>query len=186
MSAPSSLQELERRIASLEAENTANRARICYLEDIEAIKKLRWAYSRACDDNHNPDRLIAMFTDDAIIDITEHFGTRVAGRDEIYNMFKNNPTVNGITWTWHYYLQPLIDIASNGQSAKANWYLWEMLNMSRRDRPDEEEAVWAAGEYEDDYVKQNGVWKFKKIVVHIKVLSPYADGWAKTRIRAVR
>lgn len=182
----SSLQELERRLASLERALSASSERIRLLEDIEAIKQLRWAYSRGCDDNHNPDRLIAMFTDDAVIDITEHFGTYVEGRDEIYIMFKNNPTVNGITWTWHYYLQPLIAVAPDGKSAKGNWYLWEMLNMPRRDRSNEEEPIWAAGEYDDDYVKEDGVWKFRKIVVHIKVLSPYADGWVKTRIRGVR
>lgn len=67
------------------------------LEDIEAIKRLGGAYSRGCDDNHNPDRLIEMFTDDAVIDITDHFGAKVEGRDAIYDMFKNNASVNGIT-----------------------------------------------------------------------------------------
>lgn len=69
---------------------------------------------------------------------------------------------------------------------KGSWYLWEALNMPRLGTKNEEETVWAAGEYFDDYIKVEGVWKFKRIEVHIKTLSPYSDGWAKTRIRPVR
>jgi hypothetical protein len=45
--------------------------------------------------------------------------------------------------------------------------------------------VWVAGEYFDDYVKQDGRWKFQRIDVHVRLLCPYQDGWVKTMVRGV-
>lgn len=153
------------------------------MEAIEEIKQLRWEYSRACDDSHNADRLVPMFVEDGEIVLNPPFLGTIKGHAALRDMFRNNPVRNGITWTFHYYLQPLIDIHSDHLTAHANWYLWELAKMP--DAQGNEEAVWVAGEYEDTYVKEDGRWKFSRIVVNVRVLSPYSDGWAKTMIRGV-
>lgn len=167
---------LEQRVAVLEQE-------VRRLKDVEAIKQLRWDYSRACDDNHNPDRLVPMFTADGRIVLHPPFSGEVRGHAALREMFANNARVNGITWTLHYYLQPLIQVAEDGHTAKATWYLWELAKMPDQDGV--EEPVWVAGEYFDEYVKENGRWKFSLIDVHIRLLSPYRDGWVKTMVRGV-
>lgn len=167
---------LEQRVAILERE-------VRRLKDIEAIKQLRWDYSRACDDDHNPDRLVPMFTPDAVIVLNPPFSGEVRGHSALREMFANNARVNGITWTLHYYLQPIIQVADDGHAAKATWYLWELAKMP--DAKGVEEPVWVAGEYFDDYVKEEGVWKFSRIDVHVRLLSPYQDGWVKTMVRGV-
>jgi hypothetical protein len=40
--------------------------RITVLEDIEAIKKLKARYCAVCDDNHNPEKITALFAPDGI------------------------------------------------------------------------------------------------------------------------
>jgi hypothetical protein len=167
---------LEQRLAILEQE-------VRRLKDIEAIKQLRWDYSRACDDNHNPDRLVPMFTTDASIVLNPPFSGEVRGHAALREMFANNARVNGITWTLHYYLQPIIAVANDGRTAKATWYLWELAKMP--DATGKEEPVWVAGEYFDDYVKEDGRWKFQHIDVNVRLLSPYQDGWVKTMVRGV-
>jgi hypothetical protein len=167
---------MEQRLAILEQE-------VRRLKDIEAIKQLRWEYSRACDDDHNPDRLVPMFAADACIVLNPPFSGEVRGHAALREMFANNARINGITWTLHYYLQPLITVADDGRSAKATWYLWELAKMP--DAAGGEEPVWVAGEYFDDYVKQDGLWKFQRIDVHVRLLSPYQDGWVKTMVRGV-
>jgi hypothetical protein len=40
--------------------------RITALEDIEAIKRLKAEYCDICDDEHNEDRIVSIFTEDGI------------------------------------------------------------------------------------------------------------------------
>ena len=40
--------------------------RIKRLEDIEEIKQLKALYCEICDDDHNPDRIVTIFTVDGI------------------------------------------------------------------------------------------------------------------------
>jgi len=42
-----------------------------------------------------------------------------------------------------------------------------------------------AGEYEDEYIKEDGKWKFRKIHWRLIFSTPYEDGWVKTPIMPV-
>jgi len=44
-------------------------------------------------------------------------------------------------------------------------------------------ASWSFGEYENEYVKEHGKWKFKKIRYNRIFSTPYEDGWVKTPIK---
>ncbi|MBF6569755.1 MAG: nuclear transport factor 2 family protein [Candidatus Binataceae bacterium] len=168
--------DLTRKVEALER-------RLGRLEDIESIKQLRWDYSRACDDNHNSFRLVPMFVPDAEIVFHPPFSGVVRGHDALKDMFDHNAERNGITWTLHYYLQPLITVHEDQLTADATWYLWELAKMPNH--KGEEEPVWVAGEYFDSYVKDEGRWKFKRIEIKLRLLSPYQDGWVKNMIRKV-
>lgn len=156
------------------------RQRVQRLEDMEEIRRLRAIYSRGCDDDNNLDILMPLFADDAWIKLNPPFSGFYQGRDQLAEMYSNNAEVNGVGWTVHYYLQPDIDIAENGLTAKANWYLWEPA-MMRLDKS-EQEAVLMAGSYDDTYIKTDGVWKIQSIEINMMMLSKFKDGWENQRV----
>ncbi len=41
-------------------------------------------------------------------------------------------------------------------------------------------AVWGECTYENEYVKENGVWKIAKLYGYFNMYTPYSDGWGKT------
>ncbi|EJU15012.1 MULTISPECIES: nuclear transport factor 2 family protein [unclassified Sphingomonas] len=168
---------IDERIAELER-------KIERLDDIEAIKRLRWRYSRACDDDNNVDLLLPMFTEDAEVVLNPPFSGAHKGHAALEAMYRDNARVNGVRWTTHYYLQPLINVSGDGQTAEASWYLWEPATM---DFPDaSNEGVWLAGEYFDRYCKIDGEWKFTRIEINIRLMASYDKGWADGPIRGAQ
>jgi hypothetical protein len=69
-------------------------------------------------------------------------------------------------------LQPVIDVAPDGGSAKIRSRTLE-LARDANGRP-----MWGAGIYENELVNDNGVWKFRRVNFHRTWLVPYKGGWA--------
>ena len=68
----------------------------------------------------------------------------------------------------------------DGNTAKARWYFFGPFTM--RNSKGELQARWLSTRYHEDYVKQDGVWKFQ----HLRAVGPgiaakYETGWAKAR-----
>ena len=57
----------------------------------------------------------------------------------------------------HISMQPVVTLAADGQSAKGRWHIMAMLGGYGTS------ASWAGGVYENQYVRENGVWKFKEV-----------------------
>jgi SnoaL-like domain len=73
-------------------------------------------------------------------------------------------------------LQPVIDIAPDGRTAKGRWHMFAQEAVYG------EYARWGLGIFENDYVKDNGVWKIQHLHLFTTMYTPYEDGWAKTAI----
>ena len=166
--------------SDLEARLIAVERKLEKLDDIEAIKRLRAVYSRGCDANNDLEILMPLFTEDAVISLNKPFSGRYEGTEQLREMFVNNVKLNGVGWTVHFYLQPVIDVAEDGLTAKASWYLWETA-MMRLDGPDQE-AVWVAGFYNDEYRKVDGVWKFTSIEINMLLLAEFEKGWKDQKV----
>ena len=76
----------------------------------------------------------------------------------------------------HMQLQPIITVASDGHEAKARW-----RGMIQLGRPNQN-GQWGEGTYENEYVKEGGVWKLSKLHFYLTGLTDYDVGWAKTGI----
>src|ERR1043166_3858258 len=68
-------------------------------------------------------------------------------------------------------LRPLINVSADGQSAKGRW--WEFSMTGQRGV----KAEWAAGIFENEYVRERGVWKISRLRYHPMFAGPYATGW---------
>lgn len=72
----------------------------------------------------------------------------------------------------HIVLQPVVTVASDLKSAKGRWRLLSMLGRFGGN------ATWASGVYENEFVRENGVWKISELRYTGKAGGPYAaDGW---------
>jgi len=69
-------------------------------------------------------------------------------------------------------LQPMVTVAADGNSAHARWREWGLLGQYKK------EAVWGDAIAEDDYVKENGVWKIATRRYYLNFEAPYQGGWA--------
>lgn len=71
-------------------------------------------------------------------------------------------------------LMPVVTVAPDGRTAKARWR--GILLAGRLG----ENAYWGEGTFENDYVKEEGVWKIGKLHWYQSFYVPYADGWLDT------
>lgn len=145
--------------------------RLTRLEDIEAIKQLKARYCEICDDDHNPDRITSVFAADGIWE-SRDFGT-AKGHAAIRELFGKFQKL--IAFSQHNVMNPIIEV--HGDRATAEWYFLGPFVF--RDR---QEARWLALQYQDDYVKIDGRWKYQHLRVNLRVSARYEEGWAEQRI----
>jgi hypothetical protein len=76
----------------------------------------------------------------------------------------------------HLQLQPIVHVGDDGKSARGRWrFLAEVGDHQKS-------ARWGAGVYENEYVKEDGVWKIKTLHAYFRFYTPYEDGWGKTAL----
>jgi hypothetical protein len=70
-------------------------------------------------------------------------------------------------------LQPKIDVAPDGATAKGRWRaIMQVGQLNKR-------AQWGEATYENDYVKEGGIWKIKKLHAYFTYYADYYKGWDK-------
>ena len=73
-------------------------------------------------------------------------------------------------------LQPVVDIAADGRSAKARWRDLGMLGQYKQ------HAEWRDGIYENTYEKgADGIWRIKSLHLYVNFVAPYEKGWARLK-----
>ena len=68
-------------------------------------------------------------------------------------------------------LRPLINVSADGQSAKGRWWEFSMTGQHGV------KAEWAGGIFENEYVRERGVWKISRMRYNPMFAGPYATGW---------
>lgn len=83
----------------------------------------------------------------------------------------------------HYHMQDIITIAEDGLSAKGRFRAL-MFAGSHESRPYKPEGmpdqVMEAGVYENDYVKEDGVWKIRRLDYVLQWQAEYEKGWSRS------
>ena len=127
------------------------RARVRVLEDIEAIRKLKARYWLSVD-RKLWDDFGECFTEDAVMDVPPV--THWQGRKEIVQSLSK---ILASFITVHQGHHVDIELTSD-TTAKAIWAMYDNLQDKRLNTKME-----GYGFYEDEYVKENGRWKIKKL-----------------------
>lgn len=152
--------------------------RLSRLEDIEAIKDLKTRYAHHCDDNYNPDGIASLFTENGVWEATYPPG-KYNSREEIRTFFQ--AVSEQFIWALHFMIRPSIELAEDGQSADARWYLLGLMTM--QDPGSEPDPVVVSGIYEDRYVKQDGEWLVESMKINMHQMSNWDLGWVKQLYR---
>jgi SnoaL-like domain len=147
--------------------------RIAKLEATEQIRRLKARYAAVCDTGYQPERMVPLFTADAVWDGGERFG-RHEGIDAIYRFFDG---VSGrITWALHYMVAPIVEVADDLVSATGSWYLWQPCTLVTEGG---QQPVWLTGTYADRYRKEADGWKFSEVKLDCQTISPIEEGWVR-------
>lgn len=144
-------------------------ARVRRLEDTEAIEKLTAKFTYLIDDR-DWQSLLELFTEDCNYDAGI---AQYVGREGLIKFFRDDlPT--GFSFSAHMLHNIFIDV--NGDKAIGRWYVEIPATRAQENR-----ALWVLTKYENEYVKVGGEWKFKNFVSNIVYITPFDEGWAKTK-----
>jgi len=164
------------REAQLSREIDRLTAEVERLEATRAIKTLQRAYG------YFVDRALwreaaDLFVDDGTIELGMD-GVYV-GKQRIHDYLKRlGGGREGLRYgqlNEHMMLQPVVDVAADGRSAKARWRDWMMLGQFQQ------HAEWGDGIMENSYVNDGGVWKIASLHLFTNFVVPYAEGWARAK-----
>jgi len=157
------VQALKKKVADLALK--AQRA-----DDYIAISNLQRAYGFYAD-KAEWDQTADLFAKDATLEIGGR-GVYV-GQDHIRTyMHHLGPLERGHIMN-HMQLQPVIDVAPDGMTAKGRWRTLVQLGQLGKS------AVQGEGIYENTYVKEGGVWKIASLHYYNTFLSDFHKGWDK-------
>jgi hypothetical protein len=170
---PMNLEAEVRRLGTLVAELAR---RTDAAEGYIAISNLQRAYGYYVD-KAQWDHVADLFAEDGAIEINGR--GLYEGRERVRTyMHKFGPPRHGALMN-HMQLQPVIHVAPDGMTAKAR--LRALIQVGQTDG----DALWGDGVYENDYVKQGGVWKIKYLHFYQNFYVPYEDGWGKSALPLV-
>lgn len=151
--------------------------RVQKLEGARAVKKLQRAFGFYVD-RGLWDEAADLFTDNGTIEIGLDgvYVGKAHIRDYLKRLHGNQDgLIYGQLNEW-VTLQPVVDIAADGRSAKARWRDLGMLGQYKK------HAEWRDGIYENGYEKgADGVWRIKSLHLYVDFVAPYEKGWARLR-----
>jgi SnoaL-like domain len=146
------------------------------LAAIEAVKRLQRAYGYYLD-RSDWDNIVDLLTDDATLEYGPAgvFVGKEHARALLYAIGYGKRGLRPQQLREHVQLQPVINIAPDGQSAKGRWRAIVLLGQFH------EYARWQTGPYECEYRNEHGVWKISKLHWVETFTVPEQGGW-KTKM----
>jgi len=159
------MQALEARVAALEARKER-------IEDVNAIERLQAAYGYYVD-RALWDEVANLFADEGTIEVGLDgvYVGKERVREYLYALGGGRQGLADGQLSEHLQVMPVITLAPDGLTAKARWRAIVLAGQLGGD------AFWGEGPYENEYVKDGGVWKIKTLHWYQALYVPYAGGW---------
>jgi len=160
------------------------------LEDIHAVRTLHFKYGYYID-MCLYDEACDLFADDGEVRFLNGVYKGKAGVRRLYcewfrNLFTkgHNGPVRGFLLD-HLQLQDIVDVAPDGKTARGRFRALMLAGQhpSKEERvPNFPDQCWEGGIYENEYVKQNGLWKIQRQIYNMLWQADYEPGWAKSGV----
>jgi hypothetical protein len=171
------------RVAAAQARLASLERRAERVADINEIENLQRSYGYYLDKMLWA-HVIDLFTDDATLEIG--FSGVYVGKDSIRRYLYSlsggvEGPLEGVLYD-HFQLQPVVTVADDGLTAKGRWRALIMTGTSGSGSG----GNWGEGPYENEYVKEQGVWKIRKLHWYATFYVPYEGGWLTSSADAAR
>jgi outer membrane murein-binding lipoprotein Lpp len=159
------MQALEARVAALEARKER-------IEDVNAIERLQAAYGYYVD-RALWDEVANLFADEGTIEVGLDgvYVGKERVREYLYALGGGRQGLADGQLSEHLQVMPVITLAPDGLTAKARWRAIVLAGELGG------QAFWGEGPYENEYVKDGGVWKIKALHWYQALYVPYEGGW---------
>lgn len=166
----------DRRMAILETKLASLQLQIALLEDTKSIERLQQAYGYYVSAGMAREAA-ALFSDDPGASIEYAQSGVFVGRARIEQFLagggaslkpgqiRETPIHQGV-----------VDVAPDGRTAKGRWRSLVMGGTHGED------GRWTEGPYENEYVKEGGVWRIRTLHWYTTVSGSYDQGWHKLPI----
>jgi hypothetical protein len=168
-----------RRRAAMSA--TGIEARIKALEDqiritkgILEIERLQRVYGYYLE-HWMADEIIELFSDDPDVALEWPEGVFL-GKEGVRRYFKSMESRDPEFLHQLMPLSPVIDVAPDGKTAHGRWYSFGGIAMPQGGGIDQS---FISGTYENEYVRENGKWKIKRIRWQLNFRAIPGKGWVK-------
>jgi hypothetical protein len=169
------LEQLTARLVDLEN-------RIAIQEDIQAIRNLHFTYGY-CMDRCLFSQIPELFADQSdIYFLNGHFKGKAGAR----RMWGGNSGVSGPTRGMlfeHIMAQDVIHVAPDRGSARGRFRCFEQggVHHTKLDAPERiPKQFWEGGLYENEYVREDGIWKIKVFNYRVVWQARFEDGWSES------
>jgi len=164
--------------------------RVRTLEDIHAVRTLHFKYGYYID-MCLYDEACELFAENGEVVFLNGLYKGKAGVKRLYcewfrNHFTNghNGPVHGFLLD-HLLLQDVVDISPDGKTAQGRFRVLMLAGQheSKTQRiPNFPDQCWEGGVHENEYVKENGVWKIRRLNYNMLWQADYGPGWAKSGV----
>jgi hypothetical protein len=175
---------MEDKIRALEQKIEQLSKQIGILEDIHAIRRLHHIYGYYID-KCLYEETVELFTEDCEVRFMGGIFKGKAGARRLYiERFQKNFTYgkNGPVYGFlldHPQMQDVVDVAPDGKTAKGRFRCF--MQAGRHELAEgETRQWWEGGLYENEYVKEDGVWKIKVLNYRGLWHADFDKGWAHT------
>lgn len=184
----SRVAQLESQVQALTEKLNATQDSVTRLQDVNAIEKLQRAYGYYVD-KALWSQITELFAEDGSVQLGG--GGLYKGKAGVARQFEmgfgqgmgrgagKDGLRKGVLFN-HPQLQGIVDIDPSGNTAHARWRT--LAQAAWQERPI---AFWNEGVYENTYVKENGVWKFKDMKFWSTYFTRFDQGWDKQKAPAL-
>ncbi|WP_114952831.1 nuclear transport factor 2 family protein [Sphingosinicella terrae] len=179
MSDQPTLEQLARRIDELEH-------KLGIEQDVNDVRRLQYTYGYFIDKSQY-DEVVDLFADDGEVWFLGGIYKGKAGVRRLYiERFQTQFTEghNGPRYGWlldHPQLQMVIHVSPDRRTAQVRGRSMMQAGLHETAKG-QQRAWWEGGIYENEYVREGGVWKIKALRYFPFWHGSFEDGWAKTPI----
>ncbi len=173
---------IEEQLTSMRRELDALRHELGIQADIQAVRTLQFKYGYYMD-KCLFGAIVDLFAEDAVLYFMNGIFRGRAGARRLYGGASGlNGPAYGLLFE-HIIAQDIVDVAPDRRSARGRFrcFMQGGVHDSKHDAPSRiPKQFLEAGIYENEYVREDGVWKIRTFDYRIVYQARLAEGWAHT------